>query len=886
MGDKQRPADELENAPTLSHSQDADAASPLLRELARTPEVFAGSLAPGSRLGGARYTVERLLGRGGMGAVYLAIDEVLGKEVALKLVDEGFAKNLERVRDEVLLAQEVSHRNVCRTYDLEEVEGHWLVKMEYIDGQTLADKVTAAGRLSVAEACAIARQIAQGLAAAHERGVVHRDLKPQNILVEKDSKRVVLMDFGLARLAELAGQTAEGVAGTPEYMAPEQARGREVDGRADLYALGCVLYYMLTGQVVFPAETAMAAALRHAEDPPPDPRAARLDIPAWLAQLILRLLAKDPARRPADAAQVATALDGPPRRWRRVAVVALLAAAFGGVGWIVWRLARPTPEWRPIVRDVVPTYDENANSMVVSPDGKLIAYFSTRDHSGHIRIYVDSLADGSSRIVSPLGLSMVFPRWTRDGRAILAYSTMFDVYRIPIDGGAPEMLAQNATAPEDCNGRLLFVRLDAPGCLRCRRIVLREVDGRERDLVRFTTKDLVSAAHCDRAGRRVVYTVSDASQVVRTTTVERSDLWIAPLDGGSPRQLTHDGLSNACGSFHPDGKSIVFHSARTGDHKLWELPLDGGPPAQLTFGAEADVFPDVSPDGRMVAYQLDFTSTAVVAFTLPGGAPRRLTSRYEILSALQMTPDGQEIIAAAGRGKDVFIVAIDTRQGAERTLVEGRTPAVSPDGREIFYSVAGSPTRVLAVPRTGGTPRPVTEVSQPIQHLGAGADGLLHMWVIGDKGFEAWSAPLSGGASEREAPAPWAWIVPAPAGGWRLALTIDGSVDSDGVVRVTRHFWPPGAALDDRPARVRVSDGPGWGVWDADGQSLVYVDGSKVGRFFPASGEDVVLFDKGPNIMWRNVAVSPNGNTIYLLEWVSRTRRKLITNFGDRPRPR
>ncbi len=530
------------------------------------------------------------------------------------------------------------------------------------------------------------------------------------------------------------------------------------------------------------------------------------------------------------------------------------------------------------MRDVVPTYEENANQMVFSPDGKLAAYHSDRDHSGHDRIYVDSLTDGSSRIISPPGLTMWSPRWTRDGRAILAFApSMPDVYRIPIDGGAPEILAQNALLPEDCDGRLLFVRVGAPSCLLCPQIVLREVDGRERDLVRFTAKDMVSSAHCDRAGRRVVYTVSDVSQLRETMLGTRSDLWIAPLEGGSPRQLTHDGLSNDYGSFHPDGKSIVFYSARTGDHKLWELPLDGGPPAQLTFGAETDVFPDVSPDGRMVAYQLDFTSSTVVAYTLPGGARRKLTSRYEILNALKMTPDGQEIIAAAQRGKDVFIVAIDTRQGAERTLVQGQTPAVSPDGRVIFYSVAGSPTRVLAVPRAGGTPRPVTEISQPIRQLGAGPDGQLHMWVIGNNGSEAWRAPLSGGAPEREAPAPWAWIVPAPAGGWRLAIAIDG-------VRATRHFWPPGAGLDDPPARVRGPDSRGWGVWDANGQSVVHVVGSKVGRFFPASGEDVVLFDTGTGNI-QSVAVSPDGNTIYLPEIVSHTRRKLVINFGERPRP-
>jgi serine/threonine protein kinase len=880
MGDTPGGSTAPENGATLS-LDGGDAVSPYRRVPARSPEVLAGSLTAGFVLG-KRYTIERLVGKGGMGAVYLAIDDVLGKDVALKVVNERYAGDFGRLRNEVLLAHEVTHRNVCRTHDLEEVDGHWLVKMEYIDGETLADRVAAGGRLAIPEACAIARQIAVGLAAAHVRGVVHRDLKPQNILIERDTDRVVLMDFGLARLSELAGLCADGVAGTPEFMAPEQARGLEVDGRADLYALGCVLHYMLTGQTVFPGKTGMAAAMRHAEDPPPEPRGLRPDIPAWLAQLILRLLEKDPERRPADAAQVATALDGPPRRARRIAVLGLLAAAFGGV---VWLLARPQPEWRPLLRDIVPTYEESAKWVSFSPDGKLIAYMSDRDNGGIQGIHVDSLADGSSRIVSPPGVNMWRPRWTRDGRAILAVApSMTEIYRLPIDGGPPELLARSAIAPEDCNGRLLFIRMDSPDCYLCSRIVLREPDGGERDLVRFTAKEMATVAHCDRAGRRVVYTVISGRHQFGTR--QRSDLWIVSLDGGSPRQLTTDGLGNHHGSFHPDGKSIVFTSARTGANKLWELPLSGGPPEQLTFGAESDANPDVSPDGRMVAYELDFGSAALVAYTVPGGVRRKLSSRSEALSALQMTPDGNEIIAAAVRGTEEVIVAIDTRQGTERTVVGGLTPAVSPDGREIFYSVHGSPTRVLAVPRTGGAPRPVTEVSHPIRYLGAGADGQLHMWVLGDERFEAWRAPLSGGASEREAPAPWAWIVPAPAGGWRLGLAYDGAPSIVEGAKVSRHYWPQGAALDDPAARVRVHEGPGWEVWDTNGQSVVYMAGSKVGRFFPASGEDVVLFDTGIELWMKNFAVSPDGNTIYLAEFVSHTRRKLITNFGDRPRPR
>jgi serine/threonine protein kinase len=397
MGDQRRPIDVALDATETMPAGKSETWS-LLRDLAHAPEVLPG-LTPGVRLHGKRYTVVRPIGRGGMGEVYLAIDEVLGKEVALKLVDERHAGDLERLRDEVLRAHEVTHRNVCRTYDLEEVDGRWLIKMEYIDGQTLADKVTAAQRLSVAETRAIAHQIAQGLIAAHDRGVVHRDLKPQNILIERDSQRVVLTDFGIARLSGLAGQSAGGIAGTPAYMAPEQARGREVDGRADLYALGCVIYYMLTGQAVFPASSPMAAALRHVEDPPPDPRAARPDIPARLSQLVLGLLEKDPARRPASAAEVAAELGVPHRRSNvRMAVALGALATVTLVALLSIRPWSPVPQ-RPSVlapRVLFEEADLQGSSVEdISSDGRFLVFaargemwVSPRDGVGRVPLRV------------------------------------------------------------------------------------------------------------------------------------------------------------------------------------------------------------------------------------------------------------------------------------------------------------------------------------------------------------------------------------------------------------------------------------------------------------------------------------------------------------------
>ena len=204
-------------------------------------DVDASALPAKERLGG-RYQIVELLGKGGMGEVYLAMDEVLaGKAVALKVVnrpeeDEG-AASLDELRREVLLAQQVTHRNVCRIYDLERLDGRWMIKMEWIAGETLASRI-ARGRLGVDEALAIARQIALGLEAAHREGVIHRDLKSSNVMIEESTRRVVVLDFGIAQAA--SGEVVSDRAGTPAFMAPEQVRGAKLDARSDVFALGCV----------------------------------------------------------------------------------------------------------------------------------------------------------------------------------------------------------------------------------------------------------------------------------------------------------------------------------------------------------------------------------------------------------------------------------------------------------------------------------------------------------------------------------------------------------------------------------------------------------------------------------------------------------------------
>lgn len=275
----------------------------------------AGNLASGKMRAGTRvanrFVIERPLGVGGMGAVYLARDEQLGEPVALKviagmaLLDPGSA---ERLRREASMARRISHPNVVRMHDLGEENGLLFVSMEYVTGESLAARITRLGTLTPAQLRPIVLQLCAGLAAAHAAGVVHRDLKPANILIDAQ-ERVKLIDFGIARGDLHAGMTATNmVIGTPEYMAPEQIKGGAVDARTDIYALGAVLYHALTGRPPFQGETPIAVGLAHCTDPVVPPRQLRPDLATVWDTLIIRALEKTPAARFPNVEAVLAAL--------------------------------------------------------------------------------------------------------------------------------------------------------------------------------------------------------------------------------------------------------------------------------------------------------------------------------------------------------------------------------------------------------------------------------------------------------------------------------------------------------------------------------------------------------------------------------------------------
>ena len=264
-----------------------------------TAPVLCGEIVPGTEFAG-RYRILDELGRGGMGRVYKALDREISEAIALKLLVPAFSadeKMIERFRNELKLARRISHKNVCRIFDLGNCEGTYYITMEFVPGDNLKSIIRMMGPLAPPRALAVAGQVCDGLAEAHRLGVVHRDLKSSNIMIDREGSARI-MDFGIARAAETKGITDRGtLVGTPEYMAPEQVEGKDIDQRADIYSLGIILFEMATGRVPFEGTTPLSVALMQKSAKPPDPRDLNSHTPGGLVGIISRCLEKDPAAR-------------------------------------------------------------------------------------------------------------------------------------------------------------------------------------------------------------------------------------------------------------------------------------------------------------------------------------------------------------------------------------------------------------------------------------------------------------------------------------------------------------------------------------------------------------------------------------------------------------
>ncbi|HKS95180.1 MAG TPA: serine/threonine-protein kinase, partial [Terriglobia bacterium] len=390
-----RPSEE----PTVRMEREARPAGGDEQAAARTAGVSASAFVPNQVVAG-RFRIVRLIGRGGMGEVYEAEDLELRERVALKTVRTRGAPDrraVERFKREINLARKVTHPNVCRTFDLyhhrpdpESPDGEdgevTFLSMELLPGETLAERIRRRGRMSISEALPIVQQMAVALHAAERAGIVHRDFKSQNvILVEPEDScgmvRAVVTDFGLARLAARPSDTAQSsvgdFAGSPAYMAPEQIEGGEVTAATDVYALGVVMYEMVTGVLPFAGDSPLETAVKRLKESPPAPRSLVSGLDPRRERVILRCLERDPARRFRSAADVSQALAGElspavfGRRNRRSVIWGSAAAAIVLAAALVHlKAGRRTPRFASVSRESTAASSPSATNVRVTEPAK------------------------------------------------------------------------------------------------------------------------------------------------------------------------------------------------------------------------------------------------------------------------------------------------------------------------------------------------------------------------------------------------------------------------------------------------------------------------------------------------------------------------------------
>src|SRR5579864_1868756 len=419
-------------------------------------------LSSGTKLG--PYEIQSPLGAGGMGEVYRARDTRLGRDVAVKILPESFARDSERLHrfeQEARAVAALNHPNILAIFDTGQNNGSPFLVSELLEGETLRT-ILDRGPLSSRKSIEYSVQIAQALAGAHEKGIVHRDLKPENIFVTKDA-RVKVLDFGLAKLAQktsvaaadgvtlTSSHTAAGlVMGTASYMAPEQVRGDAADARTDIFSFGAVLYEMLSGKRAFrrdtPAET-MTAVLK--EDPPELEDASHPISPA-LDRIMRRCLEKNPEQRFQSAKDLSFALSAlsgtdssstarigetrrkiPPLLW---AAVALALATGAGVTWLLTK--RPAPATR--MEFAIPVPGE-VSHLALSADGSMLAFVSPEEKSGLPMIYMQRVGSPTTTVL-PGTEGVSYPFWSPDG-ANVAFFANGKLQKVAVAGGTPQVLA-------------------------------------------------------------------------------------------------------------------------------------------------------------------------------------------------------------------------------------------------------------------------------------------------------------------------------------------------------------------------------------------------------------------------------------------------------------
>ena len=763
------------------------------------------------------YKILGKLGEGGMGIVYQALDTHLDRFVAIKVLPPDKVADPQRqarFAQEAKAASALRHPNIVTVYDIARDAGHDFIVMEYVAGKTL-DQLIGRRGLKLKDAVGYAIQTSDALACAHAAGIVHRDLKPSNIML--DERGVVrVLDFGLAKLSQaepgegeltesMGPKTLEGtIVGTASYMSPEQAEGKLVDARSDVFSFGAVLYEMLSGRRAFTGETPMAtlaAVLSRNPAPLGD------EVPRDLERIVARCLRKDPARRWYSMADVKLALEEvkeesesgllaaaekPARRRARwpgvLAALALVAAVVGA-----WMLhSRPGV---PVMPHAVPltTYPGFAWSPSFSPEGDRVAFSWNGPKQDNFDIYVKQIDAEEPVRLTRDPANDFFPAWSPDGRRIAFLRELSGgksgVFLMPALGG-PERKLMEVTEVAEAGfavGRMSWhpsgqwlVLSDRNSAQEPRALFLVWVEsGEKRKLTSppqgSTVGDVEPAVSPD--GRAVVFT-----RVISSSRPGASDLYLLelPVDLSTiraPKRITFWQRWTNEPTWWPDGSSILFAFGNAGSNRsLWEMTINGperrpGEAERLPFGGESfGPMPAISRQGR-VAYAQNATVANIWRLDLSG---RQRVDNLPMNSTRvdhvpQYSPDGKRIAFASNRsGKfEIYLCDSDGSNTVKLTSFGGpyvANPAWSPDGRRIaFVARLGETSEIYIISADGGKPErlPGTQSRDGLTswsrdgkwiYFGSNRTGKSQLWKIPVDGGDLVQVTKQGGAYGVESP--------------------------------------------------------------------------------------------------------------------------------------
>ena len=701
-------------------------------------------LAAGSRLGS--YEIVALIGAGGMGEVYRAFDPKLNRHVALKILSAAFAADRERLarfRREAQLLASLSHPHIGHIYGLEDSDDavHALV-LELIEGQTLADRI-APGPVPIADALAIAKQIAEALEVAHEHRIVHRDLKPANIKVTTNGI-VKVLDFGLAKeCGEVnsdltqsptvtGGGTRDGVVlGTAAYMSPEQARGHLVDKRTDIWAFGCVLYEMLTGRIAFKGDTVSdtIAAILRAE---PEWDALPSTTPAHVRVLLARCLEKDPKRRLRDIGDARLELDPrdgngggavdsgaqrPPgaiagnRRPRYLvsSLIGLAAVLLAGVAGVFYVAERAGPVTVPSEYVQLTDFADAVVAPSLSPDGRMVTFIrGGESFLSTGQIYVKLLPNGESvRLTSGVNPKYA-PVFTPDGSRIayteVAPNTGFgswDTWTVPVLGGEPRRFLPNASGLTWLNDQqVLFAEIKGDA-YHMGVVTASESRGSSREIYfPANERSMVHYAYASPDQQWVLVVEMDQSHAFH------QPCRLVPFDGRSAgRQVGPQGTCTAA-AWSPDGAWMYFGARVAGSAHLWRQRFADGTPEQITFGPYEEEGVAVAPDGRSLVTSVGTRRSTIWLHDNTGERPvssegyalrPRLSidgKRLFYLFARDLSLDAARSDYGSWGPWSAELRSLDLGSGKSDTLLPGTSVVdfdISQDEKQVAFSTADGP---------------------------------------------------------------------------------------------------------------------------------------------------------------------------------------------------